>query len=148
VLLTAAASGTAPITYRWRRDGVTLFDSRNVAGATSNTLSITGVTETDLGTYTVAISDACDGVLSAPADVTLVPVFQPVLSDFQFSADGFQFTVETLAGFDYVVEYKNDLNEAEWTRLAIEPGIDGPIVITGRGPPVRMRFYRVRQSSP
>lgn len=59
------AIGTGPLQYRWRRNGV------DIAGATSPVYFITQVTEEELGTYDVVVSNACSSVTSAPAVLTL-----------------------------------------------------------------------------
>ena len=47
------ASGQAPLTYQWKKDGA------NVSGATAATLQITGVDAGDVGSYTCVVTDAC-----------------------------------------------------------------------------------------
>jgi subtilase family serine protease len=82
---TAAAFGEEPLSYQWKLNGT------NISGATGSSLSITNVQSPQTGTYTVAITNAYDGVLSAPAVVTatsasqltatfdtLSPAYQPV----------------------------------------------------------------------
>ena len=145
VLLAAAASGTAPFTYRWSRNGLPLSNGGNISGATSGALSVSPVGLADVGAYTVAISNACGGTVTAPVDLTLVPLTLPVLYDVNASAGSFSFTVETKTGYDYVVEFKNNLNDPAWTPLVTVPGSGGPELIFDSAPLPQMRFYRVRQ---
>jgi hypothetical protein len=65
------AAGAFP-TYQWRRDGAPLANGdtgfgSTVSGATSITLTLSGVTRRDLGSYDVVVSSACGSATSAPA---------------------------------------------------------------------------------
>ncbi|MBM3393424.1 MAG: hypothetical protein FJY37_02030 [Betaproteobacteria bacterium] len=65
---TVTATGTAPLTYQWR------FNGTNLAGATSATLSLTGVTPAQAGAYTVMVSNLVGMAASGAATLTvLVP---------------------------------------------------------------------------
>lgn len=57
VSFTVTATGTAPLTYVWRKNGVALTDGGKVSGATTGTLTLTGVDATDTGGYDVIISN-------------------------------------------------------------------------------------------
>lgn len=59
------ASGA--VSYRWRRNGVPILDSRAIEGASTPNLSIAGVSAADQGVYDVQIGAACGGgVTSRP----------------------------------------------------------------------------------
>lgn len=68
-----AASGAAPLSYQWRRNGVDLTDGGRVSGAQSPTLTITQVEPGDAGDYDVLISNACGFATSDTATLTVVP---------------------------------------------------------------------------
>jgi hypothetical protein len=59
------ASGTAPLTYQWKKDG------QNIAGASGATLALTNVQSTAAGTYSVVVSNAAGAATSAGAALTL-----------------------------------------------------------------------------
>ncbi len=61
------ATGTAPLSYQWRKNGA------NVAGATSSTLTLTGVTTNQAGSYVVLVSNTAGSVTSSPAILTVNP---------------------------------------------------------------------------
>src|SRR5262249_22109030 len=63
--LTVAATGTAPLTYQWKKDG------NNVAGATTSTLSVSQAQAGDAGTYSVVVTNSLGSVTSNPAVVTV-----------------------------------------------------------------------------
>ena len=59
------ATGTAPLTYQWRHDGV------NIPGATNSTYYIPAVNDLDGGRYRVRVSNAYGTVLSASAKLNV-----------------------------------------------------------------------------
>ncbi len=63
--LSVAASGTAPLTFQWKRDGV------EVPGATSSTLSFSSLTSADAGSYTCVVTNGCSSATSSAATVTV-----------------------------------------------------------------------------
>jgi hypothetical protein len=65
VVLAVEASGIHPVSYQWQRNGV------NVAGATSPTLTLTGIGPSQAGSYTVRVTDVTGSTTSAPALVTI-----------------------------------------------------------------------------
>ncbi len=68
VLLESLATGTDPIAYQWRRNGV------DIPGATQTSYSISAATLGDAGSYTVFASNACGSAESAPAIVSVMPL--------------------------------------------------------------------------
>jgi len=89
-------SGSAPatgVTYRWQKDLEDLADGGRISGATTATLTISGVQAGDAGVYNAVLSD---GTVSEPSSyVTLtlgastgVPSGDPKESGFALSAPG------------------------------------------------------------
>lgn len=66
------ATGTAPLTYQWLRDGAPL------SGATAATLAIPNVTGAQLGAYTVRITNGAGSVTSAAAVLTTLSTMKVV----------------------------------------------------------------------
>ncbi len=66
VTLSVTASGIAPLTYQWLKDGVA------IAGATSATLTLSKVPGSAAGSYTVTITNPGGSVTSAPVILTVV----------------------------------------------------------------------------
>ncbi|MCX6954467.1 MAG: hypothetical protein NTV51_20125 [Verrucomicrobia bacterium] len=63
------------VTYVWQKDGTT------IAGATSATLTLSSVTFTDAGAYTVTVTNSGGSVTSTPAVLTVVaPAVAPTIS--------------------------------------------------------------------
>ena len=59
------ASGTAPLTYQWKKNGAVL------AGATSSTLAFTSAQATDAGSYTVVVTNVAGFATSSAATLTV-----------------------------------------------------------------------------
>ncbi len=66
------ATGTAPLSYQWKKGGV------NIAGATSSTYSIGNAQTTDEGSYTVSVSNPAGSLVSNAATLTILAA--PVIS--------------------------------------------------------------------
>lgn len=66
-----AASGTAPLSYQWRRNGVALSNGGAISGATSATLSINPVGTGNAGSYDVLVSNACGSATSNSAALSV-----------------------------------------------------------------------------
>ena len=67
VSFAVAATGTAPLTYQWRRNGI------NIPGAITNTYSIGYVQTNHAGSYTVLVTNSIASVTSNPAFLTVLP---------------------------------------------------------------------------
>jgi len=67
VFFSVTASGTPPLNYQWRKDGV------DIPGATSSIFVINPVSMADAGTYDVVVSNMCGSVVSNPATLTVYP---------------------------------------------------------------------------
>ncbi len=76
------ATGRAPLTYHWRKDGVNLIDGGNISGAMTATLTSNPVQASDAGVYDVLVINSCGSAQSEPA--TLI-VTQPCPPDINNS---------------------------------------------------------------
>lgn len=68
---TIAAAGTGAITYQWYFNGLALTDGGNISGATTATLTLTGVVAADAGNYTCVASNFGGGATSNAATLTV-----------------------------------------------------------------------------
>lgn len=66
------ASGTAPLTYQWRKNGTPLSDGGNVSGATSSGLTLTAVAAGDVASYDLVVTNSAGSVTSSVAALTLI----------------------------------------------------------------------------
>ncbi len=82
----ATASGSPPLNYQWRLNGLNLTNGTRISGAKTNNLSVTSVQAVDAGSYALIVSNAVGVVTSAvavltvtgPPVITLPPASQSV----------------------------------------------------------------------
>jgi hypothetical protein len=72
------ASGAAPMTYRWWKDGVRLSSGGSLSGAGTATLTNNNVQITNAGFYTCVVSNAGGAVTSQPAQLVISATPLPV----------------------------------------------------------------------
>ena len=78
---TVVAAGTPTLLYQWQKGGVALADGGIVSGATTNTMTLTGVTNADAGSYSVVVSNgvAPNATSDAVTLTVVVPTSDSVL---------------------------------------------------------------------
>ena len=69
-VLTVSATGTGPLFYQWRFNGVP------ITGATNASLTLNNFMPSNAGLYSVSVRNTAGSVVSAPARLTLIPVLQ------------------------------------------------------------------------
>ena len=143
VKLTLLAYSGSPPTIRWTCNGVLVTNGPNVSGATTSSLTITALTTNEVGDYTVTCTSLCGSITTTPATISMEPAVLPVLYNLNVAEGGFNFSVDTRIGFNYLVEYKNDLNDPAWTPLNTLPGSGQTEKILDSGPLPKMRYYHV-----
>lgn len=72
LVLTVTASGTSPIAYQWKKDGL------NLSGATNATFSVAKVAAPNAGGYSVVVTNSAGSITSSVATVTVV--LQPTIT--------------------------------------------------------------------
>jgi hypothetical protein len=65
-------SGTPPIWYQWRKDGVSVCDGDVISGATTAVINISKVTDADSGTYSVLVTNLAGSQVSQTATLTVL----------------------------------------------------------------------------
>ena len=68
------ASGSEPLTYIWKKDGVTLTNNSRISGATTATFNLKNIGGADVGNYSVIVSNSAgyfDSVTNSTASLTL-----------------------------------------------------------------------------
>ena len=71
VSFSVTATGTAPLSYQWQKVGVNLTDGGSITGATTATLTITGVMESDEGGYRCVVTNTAGMDTSNTAMLTV-----------------------------------------------------------------------------
>lgn len=67
------ASGSAPLTFQWRKDGLDLQDDERINGSQTSFLSIGGLQPGDLGSYTLRVTNECGEAISQPITIPVFP---------------------------------------------------------------------------
>ena len=67
----ATATGTTPLAYQWRWNGLNLTNGGRFSGAATNALTIASVQSADSGSYTLVVSNAAGSVTSVVATLTV-----------------------------------------------------------------------------
>ncbi|MSU56813.1 MAG: hypothetical protein EXS35_01275 [Pedosphaera sp.] len=129
---TVTASGSVPLGYQWR------FNSASIAGATASSFTRANAQPTDVGNYTVVVTNAAGGVTSAPASLALqIPA--PLLTIL--SADVIQWQV--LSNLIYSVEGKTNVESTNWTSLGTASSPSNTVWFTYPPAGEILRLYRV-----
>jgi hypothetical protein len=72
VVFSVTASGSTPLGYRWRRNLQPLDNGSGIDGAAAAILTLSNVTDTSAGEYSVVITNAAGSVASPAATLTVV----------------------------------------------------------------------------
>lgn len=123
---TIAVLGTELLSYQWRRNGVALSSDGRVTGSETDALTIAPVYASDIGLYSVVVTNAYGSVTSNP---TMLYTFDQVLdsSNLVWTHGGDAAwqgqTNETYDGVDAAISGLVDDNEISWIRAStIGPG--------------------------
>jgi len=68
----SAALGSEPIDFQWLKNGTALADGGNIAGASTAVVTLTNVSGSDAGGYSVVVSNAFGSLTSLLATLTVV----------------------------------------------------------------------------
>ena len=71
VLFSVTATGTAPLSYQWQKDGVDLTDGGSIIGASTSSLAIVDLMESDEGVYRCVVSNVAGTDTSSTAVLTV-----------------------------------------------------------------------------
>ncbi|MCI0536078.1 MAG: SBBP repeat-containing protein [Verrucomicrobiales bacterium] len=139
---TVGTAGTQPFTYQWRLNGVPLVNGENISGATTATLTLSRVTTTTVGAYSVMVSNSVGSETSQPATLTVSGAARPVFISFGWLPEGaFHFSLAGQVGVTYGIDVSTNL--MDWTtvtNLASPSGLIEFSDLTTTTFPVR--FYR------
>jgi hypothetical protein len=133
------AAGTAPLSYRWT------FNGTNLPGSSAASLLLTGVQSNQAGPYAVVVTNSSGSITSSVA--TLRVLVPPTINftGSSVSSSNVSFSVNSISGLSYTLQYKDNLTDAVWTSLL--PGVSGNgnviQLIDTNNPVLPSRFYRV-----
>jgi hypothetical protein len=84
-----ASGGASPLNYQW------LLDGTNLPGATSSTLTVTNVMQSDLGDYSVSVSDIFNTNTSSIATLSMYPfILTPFTGAVTYWGTNISFSVD------------------------------------------------------
>jgi hypothetical protein len=78
---TADAVGSSPLVYQWKRDGT------DVSGATEPYLTLNNVSGSDMGQYTVVVTNSEGAITSSPP--ATLNVISPTPSSYAHTMNGY-----------------------------------------------------------
>ncbi|MFN3409362.1 MAG: immunoglobulin domain-containing protein [Limisphaerales bacterium] len=132
-VFTVGVSNLAGASFQWQFNGTNLVNGGGVSGATTATLTLTGVTTAQVGHYRAAVTNTAGGVLSAPGTLQIVGVnFFPVVR------------IDGKVGDTNIVEYASVLTPTNWVPFATNVLTTTPqYVLDPTSPGPNQRFYRV-----
>ena len=93
VSFSATATGTPPLIYQWRWNGLNLSDGGLISGATTPTLRLSSVPLSQAGTYSVEVKNTVGSVASSNVILTVSPMVS--LAEALDTADGIWITSGT-----------------------------------------------------
>jgi hypothetical protein len=108
VTLSIAATGTAPLKYQWK------FNGGNLALATNASLTFSGITTNQTGTYSVMVSNVA-GSTNSTATLTVCATAAATLASAAHAGGQFALTVSGVSGYQYVVQVST--NMVSWVPL-------------------------------
>ena len=128
------------MTFEWRKDGV------KIDGASFTSFTISNFKTTDVGSYSVVISNPAGSVVSESASLTLTPA-QPKENAFGLSrlafgpTQGFRLQFKPIDGKAFKIESSIDLKT--WVPLLSFPSNSGPVeFIDSAANQFPRRYYR------
>lgn len=107
-----AVKGVAPVFYDWLKNGINLTNGGNISGAQSNVLTITNLTLTDTGDYSVVVTNTFGSVTSLVAHLHVVV---PTIADLQIDAFNRAYLLQTNGLTYYTVSLTNRNYDGTWT---------------------------------
>ncbi len=146
VVFRVVAAGQTPLNYQWKKDGADLTDGGKVSGAHSASLTLANIGETDEGTYTVGVTNAAGGLLSAAA---LLVVPAPPAEPGHFDSVGrlpdgsVQLAMSGTPGISYLLQWTGDW--LAWSNLCTLSATNGLFWwVDWSASNASRRFYRLR----
>jgi hypothetical protein len=138
------ASGTTPLSYRWRFNGTNLTDGGSLSGSATSQLMVSNVHPARAGNYTVVVTNAAGSTASQAARLTLMGNCRLSLA---LTTDGHaRLTLTGAVASVWRVESTPQLGLGSWTTLTNLTLTGGSASFTDPQPMgVGRRFYRAVQ---
>ncbi|HTV40773.1 MAG TPA: immunoglobulin domain-containing protein, partial [Candidatus Sulfotelmatobacter sp.] len=72
-IFTVSATGGLPLSYQWQLNGTNLTDGGNILGSQTSNLMVSDVSDADVGTYSVTVTNLAGIAVSSNATLSIVP---------------------------------------------------------------------------
>jgi len=132
-------AGEWPLNYQW------FYNGTNLLGATNPAFSIQNVFFSNVGNYSVVVSNFYGSVTSSPALLSVLPL--SISTPLTLPDGQFQFGFDTATGVNYSVQWSTNLQD--WEPFVEIGGVGIPILLTDPNAiNSQNKFYRVQLSSP
>ncbi len=138
VVLTASATGIAPLNYQWRKNGA------DIPGATVSSFTLTSAQQSDSGTYTVAVTNGFGSSNSVAAVVSVLP---PTIVRFQNAIHntdgsiGIAWSADVGTGYD--LQFKSSLTNTLWSTVSSYTASSNTLALNITPGANAQGFYRV-----
>jgi len=139
VVFTVGVTGTSPLTFHW------IFDTNTVFVTTSSSFTLTNAETANEGQYTLLVTNFAGKATSTTAILRVggAPAHGQTLTDATFAGGVFSVSIQSQAGANYVLEYKDALTDPAWQTVGTMEGTGGGIVLRDSRAAGSTRFYRV-----
>jgi len=164
VTFQGSATGSAPLSYGWRKNGSSLVDGGKISGSATSSLTISNIANKDGGQYSVLVTNAYGSVLSSNAALTIlkgkataalafdpvtgaaiaVTVPEPPTLSVESRSSGL--LILWPADPAWVLESSSDLSGESWTPVTDAPTQAGDQYTVPVQTSEPFRFYRLRYS--
>jgi hypothetical protein len=138
--VTISPTVTGPFGYQW------LFGASPIADATNSSLTLSNVTLTSQGNYSVVITNAYGSVTSSVAALTVTaPPGYNQISGQLVGAGYLQLSYVGISGWNYALDRTFNLAPPNWIPQVTNPaGAGGVLVFTNAPVPTTNNFWRIR----
>jgi hypothetical protein len=140
---TILTTGTPPLIYQWRKDGMNVADSERLSGANSNILTIIQISPLDSGNWTAVVTNSYGSVTSQVATLTVVVPLRILPGSLAFTNGHFEFTLQSTQALRFEIQASTNL--VNWTNLTTLTNVTGTIPFIDTSTNFKQRFYRARQ---
>jgi uncharacterized repeat protein (TIGR03803 family) len=137
-----AVFGSTPFSYQWQFNGTNLADGANVSGSTNRLLTLSHITATNGGSYSVAVSNALGSTNSTGAALTVL--FSPGFQSVKQTNGTVSLNWSAISGQRYRVQWKANLSSNTWLNLGLPVTAGSSNMVTTDAIGTNsQRFYRV-----
>jgi uncharacterized protein (TIGR02597 family) len=140
VVFNVTATGTTPLSYQWRKDGV------NIPGANNASYTRASITANDIGSYSAVVTNAAGSVTSADAVLSVNSCNVSLQSINVSNGVNASLTFNVSSGDDYTFQYKDSLTDAQWQQLNVSTANGSTLTLSDLGVTNTQRFYRLQSA--